>query len=97
MNPLDLFSRYLSAMERRLRLLAFLRGGAVTAVAALVLTVAAVLAANAFAFSNGAVVAARLALFLGLACTIAAALIVPLVRLNRRRAARAAKKKLAGI
>ncbi|MGO9013116.1 MAG: hypothetical protein ACLQPN_23710 [Bryobacteraceae bacterium] len=93
MNPLDLLSRYLSAMERRLRLLAFSRGSAVTAVAALVLTVAAVLAANAFAFSNGAVVAARLALFLGLACTIAAALIVPLVRLNRRHAARAAEKK----
>ncbi|MGB9457229.1 MAG: hypothetical protein WCB12_14375 [Bryobacteraceae bacterium] len=80
-------------MERRLRLLAFSRGSALTAIAALVFTVAAVLAANAFAFSSGAVLAARLALFLGLACAIAAALIVPLVRLNRRHAARAAEQK----
>ena len=93
MNPLDLLARYLSAMERRLRLLALSRGSAIAAIAALVLTVAAVLWANAFAFSNGAVLAARLALFLGLACAIAAALIVPLVRLNRRHAARAAEQK----
>ncbi|HEY1221671.1 MAG TPA: hypothetical protein VGF03_22205 [Bryobacteraceae bacterium] len=92
MSPLDLLSQYLSAMERRVRLLALSRGSAVTAIAALFLTVAAVEWANAFAFSNGAVLVARLALFLGLACAIAAALIVPLVRLNRRHAARAAEK-----
>ena len=44
-------------MERRVRLLALSRGSAVTAIAALVLTVSAVLWANAFAFSNGAVLA----------------------------------------
>jgi len=93
MNPLDQLSHYLSAMERRLRLLALSRGSAVTALAALVLTVAAVLGANAFAFSNGAVLGARVVLFLGVAGAIAAALIVPLVRLNRRRAARAAEQK----
>jgi hypothetical protein len=93
MNPLDHLSHYLSAMERRVRLLALSRGSAVTAIAALVLTVGAVLWANAFAFSNGAVLGARLVLFLGLACAIATALIVPLVRLNRRHAARAAEQK----
>ena len=93
MNPLDLLARYLSAMERRVRLLAFSRGSAVMAIAALVLTVAAVEWANAFAFSNSAVLVARLALFLGLAGAIAAALIVPLVRFNRRHAARAAEQK----
>jgi hypothetical protein len=93
MNPLDLLARYLSGMERRLRLLTLSRGSAVTALAALVLTLAAVEWANAFAFSNGAILVARLALFLGLACAIAAALVVPLVRLNRRRAARAAEQK----
>ena len=86
MNPLDLLARYLSAMERRVRLLTLSRGSAVTAIAALVFTVAAVLWANYFAFSNSAVLVARLALFLGLAGAIAAALIVPLVRFNRRHA-----------
>jgi hypothetical protein len=93
MNPLDLLARYLSAMERRVRLLTLSRGSAVTAIAALVFTVAAVLWANYFAFSNSAVLVARLALFLGLAGAIAAALIVPLVRFNRRHAARAAEQK----
>ena len=93
MNPLDHLSRYLSAMERRVRLLALSRGSAVTAAAALVLTLAAVLAANALAFSNGAVLAARVVLFLGLACVVAAVLIVPLLRFNRRHAARAAEKR----
>jgi hypothetical protein len=93
MNPLDLLARYLSAMERRVRLLALSRGSAIAAVAALVLTVAAVEWANAFAFSNRAVLVARLALFLGLACAIAVALIVPLVRFSRRHAARAAEQK----
>jgi hypothetical protein len=93
MNPLDLLARYLSAMERRVRLLALSRGSAVTALAALVLTVAAVEWANAFAFSNSVVLVARLALFLGLAGAIAVALIVPLVRFNRRHAARAAEQK----
>ena len=92
MNPLDHLSHYLIAVERRVRLLAVSRGGAVVAAAALVLTVAAVLAANAFAFSNGAVLAARVVLFLGLAGVVAAALVIPLVRLNRRHAARAAEK-----
>ena len=93
MNPLDHLSQYLIAVERRVRLLALSRGGAVVAAAALVLTVAAVLAANAFAFSKAAVLAARIALFLGLACVLAAAVVIPLLRLNRRHAARAAEKR----
>ena len=51
----------------------------------------AVLVANQFAFSNGSVIGARVLLFLGLAFALAAALIVPVIRLNRRRAARAAE------
>ena len=93
MNPLDHLAHYLSALERRLRLLAVSRGSAVIAAAALGFTVAAVLGANAFAFSHRAVIGARLVLFLGLACAIAAGLIVPLTRLNRRHAARAAEGK----
>ena len=54
MNSLDRLSGYLDALERRLRWLALTRGAAVTALAALGLTVLAVLAANGFAFSGGA-------------------------------------------
>src|SRR5271157_1094179 len=93
MKPLDGLSEYLGAIERRLRLIAVTRGAAVTTASALVLTVVAVLVANKFAFSNRSVVGARLFLFLGLAFAIAAALIVPVIRLNRRRAARAAEHK----
>src|ERR1039457_2171695 len=93
MNPLNRLSEYLGVIERRLRWLTLSRGAAVTAAAALSLTVVAVLAANYFAFSNGSVLGARVFLFLGLAFALAAALIVPVIRLNRRRAARAAEHK----
>src|ERR1039458_2683831 len=91
MKPLDRLSEYLGALERRLRWLAFTRGAAVAAGAALALTVLAVLVINHYAFSNLSVVGARVLLFLGLAFAVAAALIVPVIRLNRRRAARAAE------
>src|SRR5215469_15106551 len=91
MKPFDRLSDYLSAIERRLRWLALTRGAAASAIAALALTVLAVLVANQFAFSHRSVVGARVFLFLGLALAIAAALIAPVIRLNRRRAARAAE------
>src|SRR5579872_4620175 len=91
MKPLHGLSDYLGAIEKRLRWIAFSRGAAVTAASALVLTVLAVLVANKFAFSGASVIGARLFLFLGLAFAIAAALIIPVIRLNRRRAARAAE------
>src|SRR5580693_9818974 len=93
MKPFDRLTDYLSALERRLRWLALSRGAAVSAAAALILTVVAVLAANQFAFSHSSVVGARVFLFLGLAFAIAAALIVPVIKLNRRRAASAAESK----
>src|ERR1041384_7841887 len=91
MKPLDRLSEYLSAIERRMRLLALKRGVAVTAAMALALTVVAVLVANQFAFSNPSVIGARLFLFLGLAFALGAALIVPVIRMNRRYAARKAE------
>jgi hypothetical protein len=93
MRPLDRLSEYLGAIERRMRLVAVTRGAAVTAAAALALTVVAVMVANKFSFSNGSVLGARVFLFLGLAFALAAALIVPLIRLNRRHAARAVERK----
>ncbi len=91
MNPLDRLSEYLGAVERRLRLIALTRGIAVTAGMALALTVVAVLVINQFAFSNGSVIGARVFLFLGLAFAIGAALVIPVIRLNRRNAARRAE------
>src|SRR5690348_10840588 len=85
---LNRLSDYLGAIERRLRWVTVTRGMAVTAAAALVFTVVAVLVANYFAFSDPSVTSARVLLFLGLAFALAAALILPLIRLNRRRAAR---------
>src|SRR5689334_4692266 len=93
MKPLDRLSDYLGAIERRLRFLAWTRGAAVTAAAALLLTVLAVLVANQFSFSNPSVVGARVFLFLGIAGAIGAALIVPVIRLNRRHAARKAESR----
>ena len=91
MKPLDRLSEYLGAIERRLRLIALTRGIAVTAGMALALTIVAVLVINQFAFSNGSVIGARVFLFLGLAFAIGAALIIPVIRLNRRNAARRAE------
>src|SRR5580704_8730315 len=93
MKPLDRLSEYLGTVERRLRLLALTRGAAVTALAALLLTVAAVLLANQFAFSGRSVLGARVFLFLGLAAALAAAVIVPVIRLNHRFTARRTERR----
>ena len=92
MNPLNGLTEYLERIERRLRMLAISRGAAYTAVAALAFTILGVLAANYFAFSPPSVFGARMILFLALAGALAAGLIVPLLRLNRQRAAREAER-----
>ena len=93
MNPLTGLTDYLRRVERRLRVQAFTRGAAITAAAALVCTVLAVLLANAFAFSDPSVATARVLLFVALALALGAGLVIPLLRLNRRRAARETERK----
>src|SRR5689334_8147672 len=93
MTPLDRLSSYLTSLEKRLRLLAVTRGIAVTAGLALALTILAVLVINQFAFSNPSVISARVLLFLGIAFAVAAALVIPVIRLNRRHAARKAEQR----
>src|ERR1039458_3030686 len=88
MNPLMSLTDYLRRVERRLRILALSKGAAITAAAALVFTVLAVLLANAFAFSDPSVTTARVLLFVALALALGIGLVVPLLRLNRRNAAR---------
>jgi hypothetical protein len=92
MNPLNGLAEYLARIERRLRMLAVSRGVALAAAAALAFTVLGATLANSFAFSAGSVFLARLVLFLALAGALGAGLIVPLLRLNRRKAAREAEQ-----
>jgi hypothetical protein len=93
MNPLTGLTEYLRRVERRLRLLAVTKGAAITAAAALVFTVLAVLLANFFAFSDPSVTSARVLLFVALALALGIGLVVPLLRLNRRHAARETERK----
>ena len=92
MNPLNGLTEYLEHIERRLRMLAVSRGAAFAAGAALAFTIFGVLISNYFAFSPPSVFSARLILFLALAAALAVGLIVPLLRLNRKRAAREAER-----
>src|SRR5579863_983524 len=93
MNPITGLGEYLERVERRLRVLAVSRGAAATAVAALTFTLLGVVLANWFAFSPGSVLSARLILFLALAAAAGAGLVLPLMRLNERKAAREAEIK----
>src|SRR5713226_6826513 len=93
MNPLDRLSEYLRSIEKRLRVLTWTRGAAIDAGAALISTVILVMIANSYAFSSFSLLASRTALFLALALALGAGLLVPLLRLNRRRAAREAENK----
>ena len=88
MTAREQLNAYVAQLERRLRFRAILRGAAVLALSALVTTLVLVLITNAFAFSKASLTGARAVLFVILACGIAFGLAFPLLRLNRRRAAR---------
>ncbi len=77
---------YIAELEQRLRWSAVLRGLAILTGGALIATLLLVTIANALAFSNGSVTAARFVLILILALAAAAGLALPLRRLTRRRA-----------
>jgi hypothetical protein len=77
---------YIAQVERRLHWDTLLRGLAILTGSALLATLALVTIANALAFSQGSVTAARFALILILAVAAAAGLAMPLRRLTRRRA-----------
>src|SRR5258708_11319274 len=96
MNPLDRLSEYLRSSETRWRVLAWTGGAAVAAGAALISTVILVLIANSYAFSSNSLLASRTVLFLALALALGGGLLLPLLRLNRRRAAREAENKFPG-
>lgn len=88
MNPLESVNQYLSGLERRLRMFALSRGAAITAVVALAVTVLMVWMTNRYAFSAGSLLAARLVLFVSLGVALGLGLLLPFLRVNRRRTAR---------
>ncbi|HEY2843092.1 MAG TPA: hypothetical protein VGJ09_05550, partial [Bryobacteraceae bacterium] len=87
MNTREQLNQYLRGLESRLRLQVVSKGAAVALGVALGATVALVLITNAFAFSTTSLVVARIALFLALALALGLALVMPLIKLNQRRAA----------
>lgn len=76
---------YISQLEKRLRWSTLLRGAAILTGGALAATLVLVTIANARAFSQGSVTAARFGLILILAIAAGAGLALPLRRLTRRR------------
>ncbi len=93
MHSLDRLEAYLKRIEARLRLDTATRGAALLAIAALTATIAVVLYTNAFAFSDASLLAGRILLFLALALAAGFGLLIPLLRLNRRNAARRAERR----
>ncbi|MBV8817063.1 MAG: hypothetical protein JO022_01830, partial [Acidobacteriaceae bacterium] len=93
MNAIDQLNAYLQRIESRLRLAAFLRGAAIVAVSALFTTIVLVLITNALAFTPGSLLWARTLLFLALAVALGMGLVLPLLRVTRRRAVRLAESK----
>src|SRR6202049_996491 len=93
MNALDQLNTYFRRLESRLRLLALSKGASLVTVAALVVTVLLVWIINRYAFSPASLLWARILLFLSIGTAIAFGVVIPLLGLNRRNAARHAESK----
>jgi hypothetical protein len=91
MSRRDELNSYIVRLQQRLRLGAWLRGGAIFTGTALIVTVALVLLLNHFAFPSHGVAEARLALCAALAAAVAFGIALPLIRLTRTRAVRRAE------
>ena len=87
MTAREQLDAYIDELRGRLRMRALLLGAAIVASSALLTTLVLVLVTNAFAFSSSSLWGARTVLLLILACGVALGCVVPLLRLNRRRAA----------
>jgi len=92
MSPLDQLNTYLRRLESRLRLSALSKGTSLVTVSALVITVVLVWIINRYAFSSTSLLIARILLFISVATAIAFGLVIPLLRMNRRNAARSAER-----
>ncbi len=92
MSPLDQLNQYLQRLESRLRLSALSKGTSLVTVSALAVTVVLVWIINRYAFASASLLIARILLFISVATAIAFGLVIPLLRLNRRNAARRAER-----
>jgi hypothetical protein len=88
----DQLNSYIHQLERRLRLGAMFRGAAILTSVALATTVILVLITNALAFSRWSITSARVALLFALVLAVTFGIALPLIALNRRRAARQAEE-----
>lgn len=93
MSARDRLNDYLVRLERRLRLREASRGAAALGAGALGLTLLLVVILNERAFAPALVMGARIVLFLALGLTAVFGLVLPLLRLNRIRAARRAEER----
>ena len=93
MNPIERFHDYLASLEQRLRWKAWALGAAAIALAALLGTLAGAFAANRYAFSEASLFWARFALFLAIGFALVFGLILPWLRVSRRRAASEAERR----
>ncbi|HXJ41751.1 MAG TPA: hypothetical protein VNH18_20915, partial [Bryobacteraceae bacterium] len=96
MNPLESLSQYLDRLEQRLRWITWTRGAAAIAGVALMLTLVVVGVLIWATFTPSTLVAGRFVLFVGIGAAVAVALVVPLLRMNRRRAAQEVEHKHPG-
>jgi len=92
MRALEELNKYLRSLEMRLRLFAGSRGAAAVTALALVLTVTFVWVSNRYAFAQRVVSPLRIILFFALAAAISWFFLVPVLKINRRRAARVAER-----
>jgi hypothetical protein len=91
MNTREHLNQYLRGVETRLRWLIVSKGAAIAAGVALGATIALVLFTNALAFSSASLAWARFLLFVSLAVALGFGLVLPIVRLNQRKAAKRAE------
>jgi hypothetical protein len=97
MSAKQLFLEYLRAIEQRLRMRSLAAGLAIVAALLLAVTAAAAWLALRYAFDPRVLLAGRLALVLAFGAGLALGVAAPLLRINRRRAARLAEAKLEGL
>jgi hypothetical protein len=96
MTALEQLNAYFGALERRFRFLLLSRGAALSAAAALLLTVLLAWVGDRFAFADRAVLPLRILLYAAVAAAIVLALVVPFRRLTRRWVARQVEQRAPG-
>ena len=93
MSRQEQLNLYIGHLQNRLRTFATLRGAAVIAFVALAATLLLTLVLNRYAFPEQEITPARVALYVAVGLAFAAGLLLPLLRVNRRRSIERAEGK----